>query len=451
MSGGSHQNRRNCHADGICLPARAIIGQMETRTLPSTLPADSSINEQGHLVLGGCDAVDLAREFGTPAYVMVESELRERADRFLKALAATGMKGTIKYASKACPVVEVGKIFSSMGLGCDVTSGGELRIALLGGFAPEDILFHGNAKSEADLNDIFEHKVGLVAIDNADEVATIAARAREAGVIQKVLLRVTPGVTGDTIAAISTGQEDSKFGVNLPDAPAVIKAIQSEDSLELRGLHLHVGSQLGDTGSIARAAAAIAPLGDFPVVNLGGGLGVGYLDGSPDGDIEEFVAGAAAAAAEHFGPDVELMLEPGRALVATAGVTLYSVETVKSNVSTYVAVDGGISDNLRPLAYGSAYMALSADRVNDQPDTPCRVVGKHCESGDQIATEASLPAPKRGDLVAVPVTGAYGHAMANNYNGALRPPVVMVEGGKARVAVRRETWDDLLARETAGN
>jgi diaminopimelate decarboxylase len=420
---------------------------METSTLPSVLPADSAINTDGHLVLGGCDAVELAREYGTPAYVMVESELRSTAQAFLDALETSGVEGTIKFASKACPIGAVGRIFSSMGLGCDVTSGGELRIALLGGFAPEDILFHGNAKSDADLDDCFAHGVGLIAIDNPAEVALVADRARAAGKVQQVLLRVTPGITGDTIAAISTGQEDSKFGVNLVDAPAVIAAIQAESALDLQGLHIHIGSQLGDTGSLARAAEALAPLGHFPVVNLGGGLGVAYLDGAPNGDIEAFVHGAAAAVREHFGEGVKLMLEPGRALVATAGVTLYSVETVKTNVSTWVAVDGGISDSLRQLAYGSEYEALSADRPGAAADTACHVVGKHCESGDWLVRDTKLPSPKRGDIVAIPVTGAYGHSMSNNYNGALRPPIVLVDGGRARLVMRRETYDDLLARE----
>ena len=420
---------------------------METSTLPSVLPADSAINADGHLVLGGCDAVELAREYGTPVYIMVESELRSRAQAFLDALATSGVEGTIKFASKACPIGAVGKVFSSMGLGCDVTSGGELRIALLGGFAPEDILFHGNAKSDTDLDDCFAHGVGLIAIDNRDEVQLVADRARAAGKVQQVLLRVTPGITGDTIAEISTGQEDSKFGVNLVDAPGVIEAIQANDALDLQGLHLHIGSQLGDTTSLARAAEAIAPLGHFPVVNLGGGLGVAYLDGAQSGDIEAFVHGAAAAVKEHFGEGVKLMLEPGRALVATAGVTLYSVETVKNNVSTWVAVDGGISDSLRQLAYGSEYEALSADRPGAEADTACHVVGKHCESGDWLVKDAKLPCPKRGDLVAIPVTGAYGHAMSNNYNGALRPPIVFVDGGESRVVLRRETYDDLLGRE----
>ena len=401
-------------------------------------------------MLGGCDSVELVRQYGSPLYVMVEDELRNRAQAFLDALKSSGVDGTVKFASKACPIGAVGKVFSSMGLGCDVTSGGELRLALLGGFAPQDILFHGNAKSDDDLDDCFAHGVGLIAIDNPDEVALVADRARNAGVVQKVLLRVTPGVTGDTIDEISTGQEDSKFGVNLADAPAVIAAIEAEVALDLQGLHIHIGSQLGDTSSLARAAAAIAPLGDFPVVNLGGGLGVGYLDGEPDGDVEAFVHGAARAVQEHFGDGVKLMLEPGRALVATAGVTLYTVETVKTNVSTWVAVDGGISDNLRPLAYESKYEALSASRASEQADTPCHVVGKHCESGDWIVRDTKLPAPRRGDVVAVPVTGAYGHSMANNYNGALRPPIVFVGGGNSRLVVRRENWDDLLGREVLG-
>jgi len=423
---------------------------MGTSTLTSVLPGGSSINDAGRLVIGGCDMVETARIHGTPAYVMDVAEMRSRARRFIDALEATGLDGTIKYASKALPVVAVAEVFSAMGLGCDVTSGGELRIALRGGFEPEGILFHGNAKSAVEIADAITAGVGLIAIDNADEVALVAAAASAAGRTQRLLLRLTPGVEGDTIAAISTGQQDSKFGVALDEAPAVIDAIETTDGVELVGLHVHIGSQLGDTGAIARAAEAISGFGSFPVVNLGGGLGVAYRDGDEDGDIEAFVAGAAAAAREHFGDDVSLMLEPGRALVATAGVTLYSVESVKRNVSTWVAVDGGISDNLRPLAYGAPYEALIADRAGSPGNVPCRVVGKHCESGDEIVSDALLPDPARGDILVVPVTGAYGHAMSNNYNAALRPPIVFVESGEAREVVRRETWDDLLAREQAG-
>ena len=420
---------------------------MNTQTLTSVLPASARIADSGHLEVGGCDTVELARRFGTPAYVMDVAEMRSRARRFTDALASSGLDGMIKFASKACPIVAVAEVFAGMGLGCDVTSGGELRIALRGGFAPETILFHGNAKSDEEIHEAVVGGVGLIAVDNAAEVERISAEAVRAGRTQELLLRLTPGVEGDTIAAISTGQADSKFGVALEDAPAVIDAIASADGLELVGLHVHIGSQLGDTGALARAAEVIAKFGTFPIINLGGGLGVAYRSGDPDGDIEEFVAGAAAAAREYFGDGVRLMLEPGRALVATAGVTLYSVQSVKRNVSTWVAVDGGISDNLRPLAYGAPYEALIADRAGVEGTVECRVAGKHCESGDVIVSNALLPAPAPGDTVAVPVTGAYGHAMSSNYNGALRPPVIFVEDGEATEVVRRETWDDLLARE----
>jgi len=289
-----------------------------------------------------------------------------------------------------------------------------------------------------------------MAIDNADEVTRVAAAARAAGRTQQVLLRLTPEIEGDTIAAISTGQADSKFGVALGEAPEVVDAIAAAPGLELVGLHVHIGSQLGDTSSLARAAEVISRFGEFPIINLGGGLGVAYLRDQQDGDIEAFVTGAADAAREHFGDGVHLMLEPGRALVATAGVTLYTVESVKTNVSTWVAVDGGISDNLRPLAYGSRYEAVIANRADAPANIGCKVAGKHCESGDLIVTDAHLPDPARGDIVAVPVTGAYGHSMANNYNGALRPPVIFVENGEAREVVRRETFDDLLVRELGG-
>ncbi len=420
----------------------------ETRS--ALLPIGSAVNERGHLELGGCDAVDLAHELGTPLYVLVEDDLRARARAYHAAFDAVGHADyELLFASKSLPVPAVFALFAEEGLGADVSSGGELALARHGGVEPSRTAYHGNAKSDAELREAVAAGVALIVIDAADEVPRVAAAARAAGRRQPVLLRVTPDVAGDTHAAISTGQADSKFGVSLGEAPALLEALAADPDLELRGLHFHVGSLLRGLDAFRAAVAAIAPLGDFPVYNLGGGLGVAYAEGDEDGSIAAHVETAVSAVRELIGPGKRILLEPGRALVAHAGVTLYTVESVKRNVRTWVAVDGGMSDNPRPQLYGARYEALIADRAEAAGTERCTVAGKHCESGDVLVDGALLPDPRVGDVLATPVTGAYGHAMASNNNAALRPAVALVRDGDARVVVRRETYDDLLARHLA--
>ncbi len=336
------------------------------------------------------------------------------------------------------------------GLACDVASGGELSLALRGGFDPARIYFHGNAKSLAELEEALDAGVGHIVIDSFDDIERLERVAAERGVRQAVLVRVTPGVETDTHAKISTGQADSKFGLGLDDARTAIERLRASETLDLVGLHFHVGSQLLTLDAYRPAVEAIAPLGDFPVYNFGGGLGVAYTADQRPPSIEQYVETQVRALHELLGPGKRLLLEPGRALVANAGVTLYTVETVKRNVSTWVAVDGGMSDNLRPMLYGSTYEALLADRPLPDPAHPgerCHVAGKHCESGDVIVRDVVLADPRPGDVLVTPVTGAYGHAMANNYNGIPRPPVIFCKDGDARVVVRRETYEDLTARD----
>jgi diaminopimelate decarboxylase len=256
---------------------------------------------------------------------------------------------------------------------------------------------------------------------------------------------VTPNVRGETHDYISTGQADSKFGVELDDAPALIERIRDTALLDLRGLHMHIGSQIRDLAPFRAAIRAVAPLGDFPEIDLGGGLGVAYTSDQDVPSIEAYAEAKVGAVHEHLGPDVRIVDEPGRALVANSCVTLYTVESIKRNVSTWVAVDGGMSDNLRPMLYGARYEAQIADRFGG--GTPCHLVGKHCESSDVIVRDAELAAPRVGDVVVTPATGAYGFSMANNYNGIPRPPVIFCRDGEARVVVRRETYEDLLARD----
>jgi diaminopimelate decarboxylase len=421
------------------LPTRAQLSQ--------AYPLASRVDEDGRLQLGGCDAVELAREFGTPAYVVVEDDLRARAQTFVEAFRARATDFDVLFASKAFPCTAVYRVLASEGIACDVASGGELALALRGGFDPARIYMHGNAKSIAELRQARAAGVGHVVIDNADEIERLAAVVGD-GPPQPVLLRVTPDVRGETNDKISTGQADSKFGFSMPDAPAAIARVASCGGLDLVGLHIHIGSQILELDPFRRAIEAIAPLGDFGTYNLGGGLGVAYTAAQEPPRIADYVAAKVDTANRVLGPGKRLLDEPGRALVANSTVTLYTVQSVKRNVSTWVAVDGGMSDNLRPMLYGAVYEAQIADRFGG--GTPSRLTGKHCESGDVIVRDVELADPRAGDVVVTPATGAYGHAMASNYNGVPRPPVVFVSNGDARLVVRRETYDDLAARDVDG-
>ncbi len=416
-------------------------------------PLGSRLNERGVLELGGCDALELAREFGTPCYVVAEDDLTARAEAFTAAARRLHPDLQVVFASKAFPCTAVLSLFARAGLWCDVASGGELHLALVAGFAPERIVLHGNAKSAAELRMALRHRVGLIVIDNFGEIERLAALIAdgagvEAGAAgQAVLIRVNPDVRGETHEKISTGQADSKFGFAMAEAGEAIARVQAVTGLDLHGLHAHIGSQLLDVEPFRRAARQLAELaGDLPVLDVGGGLGVPYLQEQAAPEPEDYL-GAIVEALGTRRPR-RLLVEPGRSLCANAGVTLYTVESVKQNVSRWVAVDGGMSDNLRPMLYGAAYEAHVVDRFGGA--TECVLAGKHCESGDVIVRDALLDDPRPGDVIVTPATGAYGYAMANNYNGVPRPPVVFCAGGRAREVVRRETFEDLTARDRPG-
>jgi diaminopimelate decarboxylase len=420
---------------------------LTSATISHIYPFGTRVNELGRLEIGGCDAVELAREYRTPAYVVAEDDLRTRARALIGALRTRHNDFDVLFASKAFPCTAVYSVLAEEGLACDVASGGELALALRGGFDPRRIYFHGNAKSDAELREALHHRVGHIVLDSFDEFDRLERIAAELGNRQEVLIRVTPGVVGDTHHAISTGQADSKFGFSIDEAHAAIARLRTVPHLDLVGLHFHIGSQLFDLAPFRAAVQAIASLGDFPVYNLGGGLGVAYTSSQHPPTITDYVETMTSAVNDLLGLDKRLLLEPGRALVANSTVTLYTVQTIKRNVSTWVAVDGGMSDNLRPMLYGSVYEAIIADRVLATPTERCQVAGKHCESGDVIVRDAPLPDPAPGDVLATPVTGAYGYSLANNYNGVPRPPVVFCRDGDARLVVRRETYEDLAARD----
>jgi diaminopimelate decarboxylase len=415
--------------------------------LSGVFPLGTRVNERGHLEIGGCDAIELARDFGTPAYVVAEDDLRARARTFIEEVRVRHRDFDVLFASKAFPCTAVYRVLAEEGLACDVASGGELALALRGGFDPARIYFHGNAKSMRELREALEAGVGQVVLDSFDEFSRLEQVAVEPGRRQQVLIRVTPDVAGDTHHAISTGQADSKFGFSVVEAREAIERLDSVPHLDLIGLHFHIGSQLFELEPFRQAIRTIAALGDFPVYNLGGGLAVAYTVSQQPPAIVDYVESLVRTLHEELGEDKRLLLEPGRALVANSTVTLYTVETVKRNVSTWVAVDGGMSDNLRPMLYGSVYEAVIADRPLAPASERCQIAGKHCESGDVLVRDAPLPDPAPGDVLATPVTGAYGYSLANNYNGIPRPPVIFCRDGIARVVVRRETYEDLMARD----
>jgi diaminopimelate decarboxylase len=413
-------------------------------------PIGSRVNERGHLEVGGCDVVELAAEFGTPAYIYAEDDVRSRARAYLDAFRARTDDFDVLYASKAAPITALCRVCAEEGLGVDVASGGELHMALRAGFDPRRIYLHGNNKSEAELREAAKARVGYVVLDSFDEIRRAEALLERA---QDVLIRITPGIEPSTHGYVQTGGIDSKFGFGLRDGTArkAIEAVRGSELLRLVGLHAHIGSQIFELEPYVKAIEALAELADpeIEILNVGGGLGIAYTDDDEPPSIDDYVDVKVRGVATLFDRMPRILIEPGRSLVGNAGITAYSVGTVKeiAGVRTYVAVDGGMSDNLRPMIYGSRYEVLMANRAGELRDTPVTVAGMHCESGDILVRDAVVPAPAVGDVLVTPATGAYGYAMANNYNAVPRPPVVFCKHGDARLAVRRETYDDLVARD----
>jgi len=409
---------------------------MSALAVSHVYPLGSRLNERGRLEVGGCDVIELAAEFGTPAYVYAEDDMRARARAFVEAFRTGTERFEVIYASKAFPCTAVYRLFSEEGLSADVASGGELHLALAGGMDPRRLYLHGNNKSPAELEYALESGVGQIVVDSFDEIERLRGRA------QRVMVRVTPGIKPTTHSYIQTGQVDSKFGFPMADVPRAVEACEAA-GLELCGLHAHIGSQILDVEVFEKLAEVLAAMGDYPLLNLGGGLGIAYTADERAPSIEDYVE----ALLRHAPDGVTVLCEPGRALVGNAGVTLYTVGTVKRipDVRTYVAVDGGMSDNLRPMLYGARYEAEIADRFGGTD--VCTIAGMHCESGDVLVRDVPLNDPRVGDILVIPATGAYSHAMANNYNAVPRPPVIFCRDGDARVVVRRETYDDLTLRD----
>jgi diaminopimelate decarboxylase len=393
------------------------------------------------LVVGGCRLDDLAAEFGTPVLVVCEGALRQRARDYREALAARWPDSQVVFASKAFPCTAVQRVMVSEGLWIDVAGGGEIVTALAAGADPGALVLHGNAKTTEELELAARHGVGTVVVDNFDDIDRLEALGRP----QDCLVRVIPGVAASTHAAHATGHEGSKFGLPPALAKQAIARIEASPRLRMLGLHTHVGSQIMNADELAAAVAPLAALGEFPVYDLGGGLGARYVRADHPPSLEEYLDALIGAAREHLPAGARILIEPGRSLVASNAVTIYTVTTIKHGPTTFVAVDGGMADNLEVALVGQRFAATIANRVGG--GEPVTVVGRHCESGDVLSENVPLDAPRVGDLLAVPATGAYCYTMSNNYNGARRIPVVFADGGRSRLVVRRETWNDLLARD----
>jgi diaminopimelate decarboxylase len=417
---------------------------------PSLLSDNAAVTDEGVLTIAGVNTLDLASEFGTPLFVYDEAHLRARCR---EAVAAFGDDGAV-YATKAFLCTAMARLAHEEGMRLDVATGGELHVARAAGVPAERMVFHGNNKSPTELRLALEEQVGCVVVDSFDELDRIEELVAEGLEPPDVLIRVTPGVEAHTHIFVRTGQDDSKFGftVSTGAAAAAVKRARESTAMALRGIHAHIGSQVFRAESFAEAVEVIAGFtgGDhFDEVSIGGGLGVAYVTGETAPTITEWAETIAAAAAK-YGIESRITAEPGRAIVAAAAVTLYTVGVIKNipGVRTYVAVDGGMSDNPRPILYGSGYETFLSRAVTAPRELKVRLVGKHCESGDVLVKDGWLPADLRvGDIAGTPVTGAYGHSMGSNYNKIFRPAVVFVTDGDARLVVRRETYDDLLATD----
>lgn len=413
------------------------------------LPDQSSVDDNGRLSIGGCDLIDLSDEFGTPLFVYDEQHLRQRCRE-----AVAAFPDGVAYATKAFLCIAMARLAYEEGMDLDVSTGGELHVALAADVPAARLVFHGNNKSIRELTAAVDAGVGLIVIDSMAEVDRLASVLEGRDDRMRVMLRLNPGIEARTHDFLQTGATDSKFGVSIEGgmADAAVSRIRAVPNLDLIGIHAHVGSQVFEVSSFSRAVEVLATFVDqidVDALSIGGGLGVPYVEGESAPTIGEWGA-AVAGAVESAGLRVSVHAEPGRAIVARSAVTLYTAGTIKDipGVRTYVSVDGGMSDNPRPVLYGSGYEVFLVRSTTSDRQMPIRLVGKHCESGDVIVWEGRAPSDLiQGDILATPVTGAYGHTMGSNYNMVLRPPVVFVSDGDVRQVVRRETYEDLLARD----
>ncbi len=423
------------------------------------------INESGHLLFSGQDTVALAQKYGTPLYLVDEDRLRHNMRLYKKAMEKHYGAGSFPlYASKAMSYKRAYEISKEEGIGADVVSGGEFYTALKAGFDPKMIFFHGNNKTFNEIKLAMDNGIGYFVIDNYDELDSVNSYAENLGIRQKVLIRITPGIDPHTFEAVNTGKVDSKFGaaIETGQAMAITEYALSKANIDLRGFHCHIGSQVFDSAPFCDSAVIMLgfiktikdELGiETEYLNLGGGFGVPYVDSDPHLDLDGVISEIAEVLKRECGKlgiaIPKILHEPGRAICADTGMTLYTVGNVKEipGFKNYVAIDGGMGDNPRFALYGSEYTAFVANKATNDRDYCCTIAGKCCESGDVIAENTMLQKPETGDIVAICTTGAYNFSMASNYNRIPRPPVVMLNGGESYVAVKRETYDDIIMND----
>ncbi len=425
------------------------------------LPVTARYNQKGHLEVGGCDVVKLSSQYGTPLFILDEETVRRQCRTYLQAFKELAPDCKIVYASKAFICVAFCQLIMQEELSLDVSSGGELYTALKAGFPPEKIYLHGNNKTTDELTMALENNVGCIVVDSDNELDLLQQLAEEQKKSVDIYLRVTPGIKPSTHSYIQTGQIDSKFGFGLAEGRALkaIKKALGLSALRLSGLHVHIGSQIFALHSYARAIelimnfiAEVKKETGFEVgeLNAGGGLGIKYEAKDEPSTIEEFakaIVGNIKKEAAALGLAMpKVLVEPGRSIVGNAGITAYTIGTIKEipGVRTYISVDGGMSDNIRPMLYDAVYEALIANKGQEENTYKVTIAGKHCESGDILVKDVLLPRPEIGDILVTPATGAYGYSMASNYNRQPRPAVVMVKDGSAKIIIRRESYEDLI-------
>ena len=435
-------------------------------TFPRTVfPETADVNHLGHLVIGGCDVVELAQEnrFGTPVYLFDEATLRSRCRLFTSEFRQRHPNTAVVYACKAYINPALGRIFMEEGLGLDVVSGGELAMAKAVGFSPESVYFHGNNKGRQELEEALDWDIGRIVVDSFHEMDLLNGLARKAGKIQEILVRVSPGIDPHTHAHTTTGILDSKFGfpIQTGQAEGAIRAALGASNLKLVGLHFHLGSPIFELEPYQLAMEVVLGLASrfreeglaLKEISPGGGFAIAYTrdqEPPPVGDYAEAIVSSMVEACENMGMEVpRLVIEPGRAIVGPAGVALYKVGAVKDipGVRKYVSVDGGMGDNIRPALYGAAYEAVAAGKMDAEPSDTVTIAGKYCESGDVLVRDVALPPLEPEDVIAIPAAGAYCLSMASSYNLNPRPPVVLVSGGEARLIRRRESYQDMMSSD----